>query len=368
MAPQDYAGRIDKRTYVIASSSVFAIAVIALTLRFYHRITHRRLDIDDALLAFGAAALVSAFVTLLVQAIDRLYLVTALAAQMPGVVPPGDPPGNEEAIWQMTNDFHNWMVTTLALSWSSIMAAKFTFLIFFWKLIDRMNKMRMYWYFVFAFNVGVFIYGGLSLYLTCPYFNDRRLFKCNTVKGNVVLYYAFPSMGVDILGDLLILVIPFTIVCKIRISPSSKLALLLSLGLTVFVIAINVIVMSGAKHNDQFDWIWESFWVFINGSVAMFMAAAIAFRTIFVARSKSKTATPPGQNRFFGSNALRRFHNWDSLGPDTENEAGLPSIPGAQLTGLRTLIDNQGSTTVAGSERSKSAPSSAVTTVTSSLA
>ncbi|KAF2847072.1 hypothetical protein T440DRAFT_217109 [Plenodomus tracheiphilus IPT5] len=390
MAPQDSVGRIHKRAFVTTTSVMYAIAMIAVILRLFHRTTHKQLDLDDAILSFGAMTLTTAFIIIQIHAVDRLYLVSGLDAQIPGVIPPGDPPGNDEAIWQMTNDFHNWMTVTLALSWGSILAAKFTFLILFWKLIDRINKMKVYWYIVFVFNVGVCVYSALNLYLTCPYFNDRRLMQCNTEAGKRrVVLFAFPAVGLDILGDILskspitqrihivhvtrisptstpkltkttVLVIPFTIIWKIRIRPSQKLALLLSLGLTAFIIVITIILMSGLEDHGQFDYIWESFWVFVSGSVGTFMAAAIAFRTIFVARSRGKSDTPPvGREGGFGSMALRRFRRWDELGMDTgDDEDGLPSIPGARLSGVRTLIDDRRSRTLGGSERSKSTSTS----------
>ena len=99
-----------------------------------------------------------------------MYLNTALEWGMPGVVAPG----NLAEVMQMGYDFHTWVTATLMLSWCSILAAKFTFLAFFWKLIDRIYWMKVYWWFALVLNLGSCGYG-LSVYiLACPYFNDPR--------------------------------------------------------------------------------------------------------------------------------------------------------------------------------------------------
>lgn len=80
------------------------------------------------------------------------------------------------------------------------------------------------------------------------------------------------------------------------------------------------------------------------------MAAAISFRAFFVARSNSKKSnlSPQEQARqFFKQSYLNRKRKrkdgytdtFDSLG---DKEAGLPSIPRAYMTGVRTFMDNHG--------------------------
>lgn len=77
--------------------------------------------------------------------------------------------------------------------------------------------------------------------------------------------------------------------------------------------------------------------------MGIFMAAAVAFRAFFVTRNHSKASTPPGkEDRFFSSNFVKKFRKRGVSALDSDNEGGLPNIPGAQLTGMRTIIDGQG--------------------------
>jgi len=345
MAPQDSVGRIHKVAFVGSTSAMFALAMLAVVLRLSYRITRNQFAIDDAILVFGTITLLAAFIIMYDRILNDMYLVRALEDQMPDVIPPGNPPGNMQALLRLTNDFHNWGTAMFMLNWSSILAAKFTFLAFFWKLIDRIEKLKMYWWVAFVLNVVFCVYGMPVYILSCPYFNDpERIMQCNNGPNRpLVLVYSFTQMSVDIVGDLLILILPITIVWKIRIRPAQKLILLLCLSLTIFMIIITVVRVSGVVHKGIFDIIWQMYWLLLGGEVGIFMAAAVAFRTFFVARSQSRDATPPEHRRFFKSATRRQFQNWDGISLDSEDKNILPSIPSAQLTGIRNFIYEQGS-------------------------
>ena len=101
------------------------------------------------------------------MAIDKMYLVLALTTKLPTAEIPPD-------FLEQSYDFHKWITITLMLSWSAIMAAKFSFLFLFRKLIDRIKPLTMYWWVVTVFNIAVLGYGVSVYYLACPYYYDPR--------------------------------------------------------------------------------------------------------------------------------------------------------------------------------------------------
>jgi hypothetical protein len=108
-------------------------------------------------------------------------------------------------------------------------------------------------------------------------------------------------------------------------------------------IATTIIRLSGLINKGVVDALWTSYWNVISAEVGIFMAAAIAFRSLFVANSKSKAPQDPPK-RYFGDSFLRVFHRkksstWDESQADATE---LPRIPRAQLTGMRSFIDAQG--------------------------
>ena len=352
--------------------------MLAVVLRLSYRITRNQFAIDDAILVFGTITLLAAFIIMYDRILNDMYLVRALEDQMPDVIPPGNPPGNMQALLRLTNDFHNWGTAMFMLNWSSILAAKFTFLAFFWKLIDRIEKLKMYWWVAFVLNVVFCVYGMPVYILSCPYFNDperiSRYFpnlerdllintaQCNVITGLIdlsclctpshrcplilsAIFSVRPTFAPSCISltTIAVLILPITIVWKIRIRPAQKLILLLCLSLTIFMIIITVVRVSGVVHKGIFDIIWQMYWLLLGGEVGIFMAAAVAFRTFFVARSQSRDATPPEHRRFFKSATRRQFQNWDGISLDSEDKNILPSIPSAQLTGIRNFIYEQGS-------------------------
>jgi hypothetical protein len=113
--------------------------------------------------------------------------------------------------------------------------------------------------------------------------------------------------------------------------------------------ATTIARVAGLIHKGKVDTIWEIYWTLISAEVGVFMAAATAFRSFFVSRNNSKGYTPRQQaQRFFSASFVARFTKKkqstldDSLDTQKGSGFGLPSVPRAQMTGLRTFIDEQG--------------------------
>lgn len=139
---------------------------------------------------------------------------------------------------------------------------------------------------------------------------------------------------------------PITIVWKIKIYWTQKIALVLSLSVTIFMIAITIVRVSGLVYRDAVDTIWEFYWHVVSANVAIFMASAIAFRSFFVARNSNRPNLSPQDQarRFFQESFMRKFGPKDpySFGDTTTAASALPSVPRAQLSGIRTFIGRQG--------------------------
>ncbi|KAF2675664.1 hypothetical protein K458DRAFT_381119 [Lentithecium fluviatile CBS 122367] len=353
MAPQDYIGRIHKQAFVGSSSAILGLTLIGVIARLTIRlVVQKQFAADDAVLIIGLCTLIAAFVILYTQVIDRMYVIIALQSRLPGFAPPG----SITEIMYMGSEWHKWVTVTLMLSWCSIMAAKLSILAFFWKLIDRIRFMKIYWLGVFIFNLGVLGYGVSIFILACPYFYDPRELQCNSGIGKQrLLTHSITQTSFDILGDLFILYIPINIIWRIRIRLAQKVALLLSLGLTAFMVVVTIIRVSGLVKGGLVDTIWEVYWLFLGGEIGIFLASAIAFRSFFITRAQSKNSTPPRRElRFFSSTFARKFRRRSVSQLDSGDEQGLPGIPGAQLTGMRTFIDQEGKSILDRSQHSKS--------------
>ena len=100
-------------------------------------------------------------------------------------------------------------------------------------------------------------------------------------------------------------------------------------------IVIAVIRISGFIYHGVFDVIWLYTWQSIEAALAVSTLSLTAFRSIFVASANSRREASPWQKspyaswrrRYKKSATSSRAHQLDDL-----------SIPGATLTGVRTVI------------------------------
>jgi hypothetical protein len=67
-----------------------------------------------------------------------------------------------------------------------------------------------------------------------------------------------------------------------------KVALTMSLRLTIFLIIATIVRVSGIRYHGETDTVWESYWNIISAEIGVIMAAATAFRSFFVARSREQ--------------------------------------------------------------------------------
>ncbi|KAE8349704.1 hypothetical protein BDV28DRAFT_151634 [Aspergillus coremiiformis] len=285
MSPEDRAGRIHKNAFTISTSFFFGLAVLGVLMRFFirFRVRKERFATDDGLLLVAFAFLIASMVIMYHNVIDRMYIVYALLINVEGAVPPTD--------WRdISSQFHLWSSICLTLIWLSFSAVKLSFLFFFKKLIDRMHSWLIYWWVITIFNGAVLLYGSTIYFISCPYFFDDRELQCSTgYRKHIIVTESVVLMVMDTVGDVLILAIPFSIIWKIRVRLPHKIILMCSLCLTIVMIALSIIRVSGLVYHGAIDSIWQTYWQFLGSEIGVFLASAVAFRSFFMARNKSST-------------------------------------------------------------------------------
>ncbi len=139
---------------------------------------------------------------------------------------------------------------------------------------------------------------------------------------------------------------------RIRASQKAALGVFLCLSLVMVIFSITrVSKISGASGVDV---PWVFFWQFMEASVAVLMGSLTVFRTLLIAEGNKRRAaaapvSPPGGGLLKGDGSPRRPRSYYALGHrvrlfgrkkemEEDLEEGLPEIPGALMTGLRTFI------------------------------
>ena len=113
----------------------------------------------------------------------------------------------------------------------------------------------------------------------------------------------------------------------------------ISLYLSLIMAMIAVIRMAGVRlDGDIADIVWACFWQQQECSIAVIMISVSAFRSFFVASSSKDS---PGQpSKPWKLKLSRKYWNMDDSAES--NTHGLPQIPSATMTGMRTFIAGAG--------------------------
>lgn len=257
----------------------FASTVPFLGLRTYARLkTFGRLFWDDCLVAlswltFGAIATVT----------------TTLRPKFVGKEATTQSQGSESGYRQ----FRNGALIGIALFYSSIWMIKFSFLVFFWRLgPDKLRGLRILWWVVFLGTVATFI---VALAVQ-PYKNPDPEFRNVIASGNTstdadTLIIFGTGCAMDVFSDLLVLVIPMTIVWQVQLRWQQKVILtsLFCLVLVTVGVTIARAVISLQHHPDGtlIDIEYMLVWSCLECSIAIIVACISSFRSLFVKRKPS---------------------------------------------------------------------------------
>ncbi|KAI9644637.1 hypothetical protein NHQ30_006661 [Ciborinia camelliae] len=269
--------------------------------------------IDDALIIFGILC-IAASIGLLLNYIDNLFLVEALVM------------GSSEIYTELPNDFIQRAYDYSELSIISLMCAWGTIVI----PADLANKVK------------------------CGHGENAKY----------VLDYAISHMILDIFSDLTILVIPVRLVWQIKVRWIQKIALGFSLCLTIAMIALTIIRVSGLRYGSAFDSAWGVYWLIVSGEAGLILTTGTAFRALFVSRNQKLAGTPLPKDSskiFTKTKDLLRLivtpkkwrtrqssgtnGNIDSARAhdETHKMMELPGIERGTMTGIRTSINGKGS-------------------------
>lgn len=136
--------------------------------------------------------------------------------------------------------------------------------------------------------------------------------------------------------------------------PRQKAALGVFLCLSLVMVAFSITRVSHIRGASGVDVPWVFFWQFAEASVAVLMGSLTVFRTLLVAErerrwSPSPAGSPQGGGGGVGKGkggmgALYTFRQRvrmlgkSSRDLESQDEGGLPQIPGPTMTGLRTYI------------------------------
>lgn len=142
----------------------------------------------------------------------------------------------------------------------------------------------------------------------------------------------------------LVVIIPILILRISQMKFTQKLGLATLLCLSIFMVLISAIRMTGyAHHHSQLDPTWTWFWMYIESCVAIIIASISAFSPFFfINRDRVKKADEKEKGKFpLPLDQERVLHNNKSLdraGWRNMDREGLPAVPLATLTRIHRFL------------------------------
>lgn len=341
----DY-GRIHRVAFKVVGSLLFTTAMLATIGRVAIRFRYQnRLFADDYVLLFGCSSLIAAF-TLIIVMFEDIYFDMSLILGSPELVL------QESATAGFVNrilKYQQLSFSTEVMCWVTIFAVKMSYLLFFRQMLDRVRALLTYW----AVTVGVVVVSGIfcicSIFISCPHFGVSSI-QCAQGSGftrTIVISQLANSL--NMLTDLLIVAVPIGLLWKVKIRLSQKIILGTFLCLSICMFAICLVRTTGeiihGINGTTVDVQWNVFWQIIEASVAVTVVSLTAFRSLYGMRTlqqeeKNKKRYAPWLSSY-RRNLLnrRKQRKVDEFGdPISDEHYSLPNIPGATLTGIRTII------------------------------
>ncbi|MCJ1479145.1 hypothetical protein MMC13_007829 [Lambiella insularis] len=263
---------------------------------------------------------------------DDLYLDQAVSVDPAAVELPPD--FLDKVVYSL-----KLLFTIQTVLWAVVFSVKFSFLSFFRPLVDRLARLKIWWTIVVVFTAITFAFCAADVFIICPHFDLTSIECANVAIDGKSRAISLAVLVLDIMTDVAVISIPIILLWNAKIKPRQKFGLLLSLCLSISMIVVALIRTTLAPQvgKDQ-DVPYEIFLFQLEGCIAVFMASVSAFRSLFASHGSRATRKKP--HLIWSSRHQLWNRGKTKLRGGTESRTnGLPSIPSATITGLRTFIN-----------------------------
>ncbi|ETN43287.1 uncharacterized protein HMPREF1541_02446 [Cyphellophora europaea CBS 101466] len=212
----------------LALSALIWIELVAcfffVTLRTWVQYRNSKRLFSNDWLIFAAIVCHAGAVAVCQLAIPYMYDIERLKL----VLEAGGTPSTQMVASAQT--FLQFQFALLLLLWTTLWLVKFSLLIFFWRLFESVHtKVRIFWYIMLAVTASTYIVTIFVQLFACG--SPQNFFKLSGCADSYHMYLSnlvfLFSAGSDIAGDVLILLIPFPLLWKLRTTRQQKVILVI---------------------------------------------------------------------------------------------------------------------------------------------
>ncbi|KAJ4354240.1 uncharacterized protein N0V89_005974 [Didymosphaeria variabile] len=371
----DHAGRVSREIFQTIIGFFFALATIALLGRVGVRLViRRRLFLDDYILLFGYAALISA-TAVIYRFCHLIYVLNAFKYERT-VIPTLQ---DLQAIGQAQAINYS----LLAAIWTAICSVKLCFLAALKSLIANVSRrVTIFYWFAVALSIVTWCLSWTIAWIICPYVGAELILHCSPETPFVkTLALSIMVTFLDIVTDLIIVSIPIWILRNVRLKLKQKFAIAVFLCLSVVMIATTITRMALTRFRGHDDYTSEYLILYLEACIAVLMACIAAFRSVFVENKRRGQEEQHGLHNLAGNGeGPRRPENLRGriqqmrakANEDAHLQASMSGtrsylprakLDGPKLSGVLTFINSLGSRSQSAKSTSSQSRSGALSSV-----
>ena len=134
--------------------------------------------------------------------------------------------------------------------------------------------------------------------------------------------------------DVAILIIPITLLWKVKLATYQKIAIGTFLCLSAVMIVLAIIRAAGVHYYNNTDNSWTFLWQQVEASAAVAMFSLTAFRSVFTNSARPSRGAP------WKVSIPRFIKRTRTTSISSQRHLQDISIPSATMTGMKTTIEN----------------------------
>ncbi|KAJ4289311.1 hypothetical protein N0V88_007062 [Collariella sp. IMI 366227] len=257
----------------------FATATLFVGLRLSVRFRqHRSFLVDDYFIMFAWVCLLTMEILQMVQRPALWYFTYMRAGRVL--------PGAQSVYWQ--GQLKRWQFPIIKLFYTVLWSVKGSFLALFYRFVKPFTWLRRAWYCVATFVVlayiGCFLQSALACNPPADYFVPG---KCNSAKDDWMQRFGMKlSTSLDISTDLMIMILPLSILPSLQLDLGRKIGLAAAFCLGFTVIAVSAVRMTQvtAVKASAIDIVGLAVWGAIESCTAVIVGSLLPLKAVLSRR------------------------------------------------------------------------------------
>ncbi|TDZ16299.1 hypothetical protein Cob_v010645 [Colletotrichum orbiculare MAFF 240422] len=259
----------------------FSVATLFLMLRLFVRWRDRKrsaLLLDDYWMIFAWLCLVALAIVQMNERPSLYYIARDNAGQPQPQQQHVDDPNATVEQWRRLSFACNFMF------WTTLYAVKASLLTTFYHCVSPNPCLRRFWFLVAATVAVTYVAGMVTAWTACGS-DVSNFFRADRCKGGYWAWRAKVTIYVaatfDILTDLMIILLPVSLLPTLRLDKKKKIGLGVAFSLVFVTVCVCIVRMSQTVKGPAVDLVGLTLWSFVEAAAAVLVGSLPPLKALF---------------------------------------------------------------------------------------